>query len=163
MSLNSLEVYCSTFPQYSHLTWLHSRPSLSGQTELSSASELRLGQRSTHRTPFHIAGPTVAKETEPFTLEYQWCGHPPFCAPQGLWVSCSVVWSCLCYLVTQMEVFNFKTADLREQLPPSADYHGSQQKQKWDVWVLGFFFLAHCKDGLLEWGSIVLHKVKTKF
>lgn len=49
--LSSLEVYCSTFPQYSHLTWLLSRLSLSlsGLTELSSASELRLGQRSTHR------------------------------------------------------------------------------------------------------------------
>lgn len=92
--------------------------SLSGLTELSSASELRLGQCSTQRTPFHIASPTVAKETQPITLEYQWHGHPPFCAPQGLWLSSSAEWSCsLCYLVTQMEVFNFKSTDLSEQLP----------------------------------------------
>lgn len=74
-------------------------------TELSSASELRLGQCSTQRTPFHTTSPTVAKKTQPITLEYQWHGHPPFCAPQGLWVSCSAAcagpaiwfhrWKCL--------------------------------------------------------------------
>lgn len=26
-------------------------------------------------------------------------GHPPFCAPQGLWLSCSAAWSCLCSLL----------------------------------------------------------------
>ncbi|KAI4816400.1 hypothetical protein KUCAC02_008727, partial [Chaenocephalus aceratus] len=81
---------------------------------------LRLGQRSTQRTPFHAASPTVAKETLPITLEYQWHGRPPFCAPQGLRLSCSAEWSCLCwlcYLVTQMEVFSFKSTDLSEQLP----------------------------------------------
>lgn len=45
MSFNSLEVYCSASPQYSHLPWLLSRTSLSRLTELSSTSELRLGQR----------------------------------------------------------------------------------------------------------------------
>lgn len=74
MTLNSLEVYSSSSPQYSHLTWLLARLSLSlsGLTELSSASELRPGQRSTQRTPFHTAGPTVAKETQAIMLECQW-------------------------------------------------------------------------------------------
>lgn len=54
---------------------------------------------STQRTPFHRASPTVTKETEPIMPEYQWHGHPPFCAPQGLWLSCSAAWSCLLSLL----------------------------------------------------------------
>lgn len=159
MSLNSLEVCCSTFPQYSHLTWLHSRPSLSGQTELSSASELRLGQRSTHRTPFHplwprrhshshwsISGAAIHHFVllKVFECPAQWCG-----AASAILLH---RWKCL---TLRLQTWGSSFLPLQTIMAVS--------KSRSEMCGLRVFFLAHCKDGLLKWGSIVLHKVKTKF
>ena len=66
----------------------------------------------------------------------------------------------LCYLVTQMEVFNFKSTDLSEQLPllsVSLQTVMAVSKSRSEMCVV----FVRCKDGHLECGSAVLHRLKT--
>lgn len=63
------------------------------------------------------------------------------------------------YLVTQMEVFNFKSTDLSEQLPLlSVPLQTVMAVGKSRSEMCGF---VHCKDGHLECGSAALHEQKT--
>lgn len=61
------------------------------------------------------------------------------------------------YLVTQMEVFNFKSTDLSEQLPllsvPLLTVMAVSKKSRSEI-----FFCVRCEDGHLESVSAVLHK-----
>lgn len=102
MSVNSLEVYCSTSIQCSHLTWLLPLPpSLSLSVRLSRDWQNYLLHQSwgwanaPHRgLHFTQPAPLWPRRRSQSCWSISGNSHPPFCAPQGLWVSC-----CRCSLL----------------------------------------------------------------
>lgn len=124
-SWNSLEVCSSTSPQYSHLTWLLARLSLSGGWRNYLLHQSR-GQANARRRGLHFtqSSPTVAKETEPITdrVSLTLAIHH-FVLLKVFWVSCTAAWSCLAtasaILLHRWKCLGFENTDLREQLPLS--------------------------------------------
>lgn len=149
-SWNSLEVCSSTFPQYSHLTWLLAHLSLSGGWRNYLLHQSR-GQANARHRGLHFTqpSPAVAKETEPITggVSLTLAIHH-FVLLKVFQVSCTAAWSCLrtasAILLHRWKCLGFENTDLREQLPLSCllACRLSWQSAKAEVRGVGLFFTA---------------------